>query len=145
MRRFSTIQLLPPINGGYGSLKFSDQMDTVELLELLYNVPPLYHLNLKEFNVHKARIKAHSAFFSPLHRELGLLPMTDFVWLTPDRMVQRTTFGNRVEMVANFGTADFNYQGDAVPERSILAKWRDTGETQTFTPSQYSRQTPSRR
>ncbi|MBI1928286.1 glycoside hydrolase [Candidatus Poribacteria bacterium] len=130
---------------GYGSLKFSDQMDTVELLELLYNVPPLYHLNLKEFDVHKARIKAHSAFFSPLHRELGLLPMTDFVWLTPDRMVQRTTFGNRVEMVANFGTADFNYQGDAVPKRSILAKWRDTGETQAFTPSQYSRQTSSRR
>jgi len=122
---------------GYGSLKFKDQLDTVELLELLYNVPPLYHMNLKEFKKHKERMKAHYDFFSPLHRELGLLPMTDFAWLTPDRMVQRTVFGNLVEMVANFGMKDFNYQGKLIPKRSILAKWRDTGETQIFIPSQH--------
>ena len=119
---------------GYGSLKFKDQVDTVELLELLYNVPPLYHMNLEEFKKHKQKMKTHYEFFSPLHRELGLLPMTDFVWLTPDRMVQRTAFGDRVQIVANFRTEDYNYQGRSIPKRSILAKSRDTGQTQIFSP-----------
>ncbi len=119
---------------GSASLKFVDQTDTVALLELLYNVPPLYHMNLEEFDKHKARMKAHYEFFSPLHRELALLPMTDFAWLTPDRMVQRTVFGERVEMVANFGRESFSYEGAAVPARSILARWLETGETRTYTP-----------
>jgi len=121
---------------GNASLKFIDQVDTVELLELLYSVPPLYHMNLREFEKHKDRMKAHYDFFSPLHRELGLLPMTDFAWLTQDRMVQRTVFGDQVEMVANFGEENFDYQGDSVPARSIMAKWSDTGEVRLFTPSQ---------
>ncbi len=121
---------------GNASLKFKDQVNTVALLELLYNVPPLYHMNLKEFAKHKTRIKSHYDFFSPLHRELALLPLTDFAWLTPDRMVQRTVFGGRIEMVANFGVADFDYQGKLIPKRSILAKWRNTGKMLLFTPSQ---------
>jgi hypothetical protein len=120
---------------GYGSLKFKDQADTVELLELLYNVPPLYHMNLGEFKKHREKMKAHYDFFSPLHRELGLLPMTDFAWLTPDRTVQRTVFGDRVEMVANFRMEDFSYQGHLIPKRGILARWRDTGKTRIFAPS----------
>jgi hypothetical protein len=116
------------------SLKFKDQVDTVELLELLYNVPPLYHINLKEFEKHKKRMKAHYDFFSPLHRTTGLLPMTDFAWLTSDRLVQWTVFGDEVEMVANFSSTDFEYQGTVVPKRSIFAKWSKTGKTEIFTP-----------
>ena len=106
---------------GYASLKFIDQVDTVELLELLYNVPPLYHMNLDEFKKHKQRMKAHYDFFSPLHRELGLMPMTDFAWLTTDRMVQQTIFGDQVEIIANFGMEDFRYQGRSIPKRSVIA------------------------
>ncbi len=119
---------------GFTSLKFKDQVDTVALLELLYNVPPMYHMNLEEFEKHGATMKAHYEFFSPLHRELGLLPLTDFEWLTPDRMVQRTVFGERVEMVANFADEDFRHGGTLVPPRSILARWLDSGETKVFTP-----------
>ncbi len=120
---------------GYGSLKFKDQTDTVELLELLYNVPPLYHMNLQEFEKHKKRMKAHYDFFSPLHRELALLPLTDFSWLTADRMVQRTVFGDRVEMVANFAEEDFRYRETVIPKRSILARWLATKRMRMFTPS----------
>ena len=119
---------------GYASLKFKDQVDTVALLELLYNVPPLYHINLKEFEKHKKWMKAYYDFFSPLHRITGLQPMTDFSWLTSDRMVQRTVFGDVVEMIANFSFTDYEYQGTVVPKRSILAKWYKTGETKVFTP-----------
>ncbi len=122
----------------HSSLKFTDQVDTVELLELLYNVPPLYHMNLEEFERHKNRIAAHSEFFAPLHRELGLLPLTDFAWLTDDRMVQRTAFGDAVEMVANFAEEDFHHLETAIPGRSILARWLETGDTRVYTPAQPS-------
>jgi hypothetical protein len=118
-----------------GSLKFKDQVVTVELLELLYNVPPLYHLNLREFEQHGDRIRAHYAFFSPLHRELALRPMTEFEWLNPDRTVQRTGFAGEVEMVANFSQAGFSYGGTEVPAQSIMARWVKTGACQVFTPA----------
>jgi hypothetical protein len=119
----------------HSSLKFTDQVDTVELLELLYNVPPLYHMNLEEFERHKDRMAAHNEFFAPLHRELGLLPLTGFAWLTDDRMVQRTVFGGAVAMVANFGVDDFEHAGAVIPGRSIAARWLETGDTRVYTPA----------
>jgi hypothetical protein len=117
-----------------GSFKSKDLDKTVELLELLYNVPPLYHLNLEEFQKRKERMLHHYKFFSPLHRELAELPMTDFQWLTPDRLVQLTTFGSRIDLVANFGAANFEFQNTTVPPQSILASWRDGRKPILFTP-----------
>jgi hypothetical protein len=118
-----------------GSLKFRDQTATTELLELLYGVPPLYHLNLDEFEKQRARIVSHYRFFSPLHREVALLPMTDFSWLTPDRLVQRTVFGDRVEVVANFATQAFPYRGIMVPARGLVVRWLDSNRVRTYTPA----------
>src|SRR5262249_16888530 len=81
------------------------------LLELLYNVPPLYHLNQTEFARQERRMKASYGFFSPLHRETGMLPLTDFAWLTADHLVQRTLFGDKIECIANFRSERFEYQG----------------------------------
>jgi len=117
---------------GYASLKFRDQMDTVELLELLYNVPPLYHINQEEFKKHGKRIKAHYDFFSPLHKETALLPVTDFLWLTPDHLVQSSKFGDKIIMVANFGNEDYKYEDILVSGGSIMAKWIDSGKKTVF-------------
>ena len=103
-----------------GSLKFSDQVQTMELLELLYNVPPLYHLNLAELKKWQQRIKTHYDFFSPLHQKLGLEPLTDFAWLTPDRQVQETTIGN-TKLIANFSATPYVQNDLTLPPRSILA------------------------
>jgi hypothetical protein len=67
-------------------------------------------------------MEAHYAFFSPLHRELGLLPLTEFAWLTPDRLVQRTVFGDRVGVVANFGEAGRPYRDTAIRGRRVLGR-----------------------
>lgn len=107
------------------SLKFPDAAENLTLLELLYNVPPLYHLNLAAFEKHAAHIKRHYAFFSPLHRKIGGKAMTDFEWLSPDRFVQRTEFGNAVELFANFGQAGFEHDGFVIPARSVVAKSGD--------------------
>jgi hypothetical protein len=91
-------------------------------------VPPLYHLYLDEFQKRREQIKKHYAFFSPLHRETAFLPLTEFQWLTDDRLVQRTSFGDQIEMVANFSTTDYTYNGTVVPKRGIMAKWMKTGK-----------------
>ena len=113
----------------FASLKTRDHAHTVELLELLYNVPPLYHLNLGEFQKRKALMLRHYRFFSPLHRDLGLLPLTDFQWLTPDRSVQRTRFGDKVELTANFGSEDFKDGDSKLRGGRILARWLESGKT----------------
>jgi hypothetical protein len=118
----------------FASLKTRDQAKTVELLELLYQVPPLYHLNVQEFERRKAQMKRHYEFFSPLHRETALLPMTGFQWLTPDGTVQRTTFGGNIDVVANFGSKDFRYGDTTLGKESILVARRDSGKTQTYVP-----------
>ncbi|MCG9130733.1 glycoside hydrolase [Candidatus Poribacteria bacterium] len=117
---------------GSGSLKFENAIATLALLELLYNVPPLYHLNMAEFSKHKAWIKRYYAFFSPLHRQVGGRAMTDFEWLSDDRQIQRTEFGDAVEIFANFGTEPFEYEGLVIPRRSAVARWRDTGKIELF-------------
>jgi hypothetical protein len=118
----------------FASLKAKDEAKTVELLELLYQVPPLYHLNVPEFQKRKAQIKRHYEFFSPLHRETALLPMTGFQWLTPDGMVQRTTFGDNIEIVADFGTAEFRYGDTTLGKESVLVRRRDSGTTRVYVP-----------
>jgi hypothetical protein len=103
---------------GYGSLKFDDPDNARELLEMLYNVPPLYHVNLAEWQKRKDEIKRRFAFSSPLHREAGLLPMSNFRWLTDDRMVQETTFGDDLVLTANFRAEPF----EQFPPRSITLR-----------------------
>ena len=120
-----------------GSLKYSNMLDTVALTELLYMVPPLYHMNLDEFDRHRDIMKRHDDFFSPLHKEVGFAQMTDFNWLGSDRRLQRTVFGDKVELVANFSQESRRYQGIDIPGRSVLAKWRENGDVKilTFTPN----------
>ncbi len=115
-----------------GSLKFVNAIETSTLLELLYNVPPLYHLNIARFSKHKTWIKRHYAFFSPLHRQIGGKTMTDFEWLSNDKRVQRTQFGDMVEMFANFGSDPFEHQDVVIPGRSVVARWIDTGRVKVF-------------
>jgi hypothetical protein len=119
---------------GSASLKFTNVRGTTALLEMLYQCPPLYHLNLDEFRKHRAWIVKHHAFFAPIHRAYGFAQMTDFAWLTPDRLVQRTTFDDRIELIANFGSKVYEKEGVEIPPRSILARWLGSKETRLFTP-----------
>ncbi len=117
-----------------GSLKFRDEAKTTQLLELLYGVPPLWHLNPPEFQRRGKEMKRYYDFFSPLHRETATLPLTSFDWLTLDHLVQRTVFGDKIELVANFRTSAFVYQGATIPAESILARRQNTRQTMSYSP-----------
>lgn len=86
----------------YGSLKFSDQRETTALLQLLYAVPPLYHLNASVLDRDLPVIVAYDRVFRPLHERVFTRPMTDFAMLSPDRLLQRSSFGDGTTVTVNF-------------------------------------------
>ena len=103
-----------------------------ERFEALYAVPPMYHMNLDEYGKHRKRMLSHYGFVSPILRELGMVALTDFAWLTADRLVQQTVFGDAGEIVANFGHDPYHHGGLLVPARGVVARVR--GKTTTYVP-----------
>jgi hypothetical protein len=117
-----------------GTLKFSNVLAEREATELLYNVPPLYHLNLAEWKKHKDFITRQYAFFSPLHRIGALNPLTGFKWLTPDRLVQQTTFDGELEITANFSRQPYSLDGQTIAPNGVLARRVRTGDSTIWQP-----------
>jgi hypothetical protein len=120
---------------GGASRKFKDQVGTTELLELLYNVPPLYHLNWEHWGKQKKAIVRHFKFWSPIHRALSTKPLIGFRYLSKDRLVQRTTFAGPkglVYLTANFDNTKRSPQlGFEVDGRSVIV----TGNLESTVPS----------
>ncbi|WP_300634604.1 glycoside hydrolase [Pseudomonas sp.] len=90
----------------FDSLKLSTVQAENELTQLLYNVPPLYHLSAATLKERLPVIQRQDAFFRPLHQRLATQAMTDFRWLTVDKQVQQTTFADGTRLVANFSDAE---------------------------------------
>jgi hypothetical protein len=117
-----------------GSFRYRDEVKNTQLLELLYGVPPLWHLTLAEYQRRGKAMKRYYDFFSPLHRETATLPLTRFDWLTPDRMVQKTHFGDQLEVIANFRAAEFRHDGHLIPASSVLVHRPGTGTAKLYMP-----------
>jgi hypothetical protein len=98
-------ELINTHHWSFDSLKFSDVQQTRELMEILYMIPPMYHLNRETWPKRRQHILRQYAFFSPLHRQLATAPLVGFEYLTADCLVQRTTFetpmGN-ISITVNF-------------------------------------------
>ncbi|NMX67670.1 glycoside hydrolase [Pseudomonas sp. WS 5111] len=101
----------------FDSLKLSNVQAENELTQLLYNVPPLYHLSAATLKQRLPMIQRQDGFFRPLHERLATQAMTDFRWLSNDRLVQQTTFADGTRLVANFAQE----QRDGYPGRSVTA------------------------
>ena len=90
----------------FDSLKLSDVASTRALLEILYGVPPMYHLNREMWPKRKEKILRHLSFWAPLHEVIAPAELVGFEWLTTDRLVQRTSFqihSQKVFVTVNFG------------------------------------------
>ncbi len=99
----------------FDSLKLSNVRAENELTQLLYNVPPLYHLSAATLKERLPVIQHQDRFFRPLHQRLATQAMTGFRWLTADKQVQETTFANGTRLVANFAAGDkAGYAGKSV-------------------------------
>lgn len=118
----------------WNSLKVPEEIKNTELKELLYNVPPLYHLDQKNWNKFKSIIANHVRVFSKTHEKAVKLEMTGFDWLTTDRLVQRTMFGEELEVVANFGISSFTYKGKSIPAKALVIHDLASNEYQLYKP-----------
>lgn len=81
------------------------------LLEALYGVPSIWAMDRRVLREAGEWLKRWYAFFEPLHRGVGTLPLTSFEWLSADRLVQRTRFGDRVAVTADFSRGCVRVEG----------------------------------
>ena len=117
----------------FDSLKLPDVSIQNQLSQLLYNVPPLYHLSEATQARRLKSIQRQDAFFRPLHERLATQAMTGFHWLTHDRQVQQTTFADGTRLVANFDdkTREVGFQAYKAHSVTVLEVG---GSTQVFQP-----------
>jgi hypothetical protein len=113
-----------------GSLKIKGEAGTRMLSELLYNTPPLYHLDPVTWKLQKKLIARHVKFWSAVHQKAVQLPMTGFNILTDDKMVQQTVFGNKLWITVNFSSKAVRVGKQLIMGRSAVVK--DGGETLVY-------------
>ncbi|UNO42105.1 glycoside hydrolase [Streptomyces sp. MST-110588] len=112
--------------------KLPKEKTTRALLAMLYNIPLNYVLNGPSLQAHGAELAALQKYFSPLHRAAGTEKLTSFRWLTDDRTVQRTVFGNGVLTVtANFGRTPH----DGLPGGCVDARLRGEDRARRLCPA----------
>ena len=111
-------------------MKFSNIEKTVALTELLYQVAPLYHLNPAFLGEIAPKIRARYDAFLATHGYSYQFPLQEFQFLTDDRLVQQTQFGDLV-IVANFSDETFLNDTIEVPAGGIV--WTIDGTSTTYT------------
>lgn len=111
------------------SLKFKESRQTTELLQQLYNVPPLLNLSLDSASARIPYLKGLDAFFRPLHERLYNQPLTGFRWLDKRGEVQQSEFADGTRLVANFGPAT-ELAGMKLAAQSVLALLPDGRQLQ---------------
>lgn len=104
----------------WSTIKIEDEVENRMLYEILYNVPPLYHLDKWEWDKYKSSIVKHSNFYEDFSKKAIQFPMTSFEVLTPDRLVQTTTFGDSLKVVVNFKDEAYVYAGDVLEPHSLI-------------------------
>ena len=103
------------------------------LREVLYNVPPLYHLDAAEWARYGEDIENHQAVWSGFSSQAVTEEMTDFEALSDDGSVQKTCYGDSITAVANFGGSAYQYGQVEIPALSILIQ--TDGTQRIYTPS----------
>lgn len=105
---------------GWGTLKFEDEIENRMLYEVLYNVPPLYHIDRYEWEKHKEVIVSHTKVWSDFSKKVINKEMTNFEVLSEDKLVQMTEYGNQIKVIANFSNDEVDVEGNIVAAKSLV-------------------------
>lgn len=105
----------------FDNLKLSNVHVDNELAQLLYNVPPLYHLSAASLKNRLPSMQRQDAFFRPLHQALATEALTGWRALSPDKRLQQTTFADGTRLIANFANETREADGHHVDAHSITA------------------------
>lgn len=102
------------------SLKLSNVRREAELMQLLYNVPPLYHLSQNTLKKRLPVIARQQAFFQPLHERLATQELVSFRYLSDDRRVQETAFADGTRLIANTAGESRTAEGETISAFTII-------------------------
>lgn len=92
------------------------------LREVLYNVPPLYHLDGTQWETYKEDMVSHTKVWSEFSKQVITKEMTDFKNLEEDGSVQLCRYGDQISVVANFGETAYSYEGNEIPAHGLQMK-----------------------
>ena len=104
----------------WGTFKIADEVESRMMKEVLYNTAPMYHIDKSEWEKHKEDILNHDKVWSEFNKKALSYPMTDFEFLSDDRLVQTTCYGDNLRVVANFSNGDFKYKDDVIKGNSLI-------------------------
>lgn len=106
---------------GMDNLKFSNVQPEGTLMQLLYNVAPMFHLSADTLDERLPAMQRIDVFFRPLHERLATQALIAFHWRTPDRMVQETHFADGTVLQANFSESSRRIDGSALAPYTVRA------------------------
>ncbi|WP_042346580.1 glycoside hydrolase [Bacillus massiliigorillae] len=104
----------------WSTFKIIDEIENRMLYEILYNVPPMYHIDKFEWEKHGKKMAAHTKVWSKFSKSVINKEMTNFKTLTDDHLVQKTEYGNNIKVVANFSGIPYKYNKDTVQPKSLI-------------------------
>ncbi|WP_430534596.1 glycoside hydrolase [Listeria rocourtiae] len=104
----------------WDSYKIKNQSGERRLKEYLYNTPPLFHLDEDTWKLHQDDITANMKNWTPFQQEALKHEMTNFQTLDSDRLVQKTEFGSKLQVIANFSNKDFSLEKNSIPAHTAL-------------------------
>lgn len=117
---------------GWGTLKMKDDIKDRMLYEILYNVPPLYHIDKEQWTKDKDEIVKHSNVWSAFSKKAIKKEMTDFKILSNDRMVQMSEYGEDLKVIANFSNETVNVESREIKGKSLIIM--DGNKVEEYTP-----------
>lgn len=104
----------------YDSLKLKNVHINNELTQLLYNVPPLYHLSSDSLKSRIPKIVRQNVFFRAAHERLATKHIKTFKWLSKNKLIQEITYSDGTRLIANF--SDKPYVRNSIPiEKKTIA------------------------
>ncbi|CAM4112589.1 hypothetical protein BAMA_13655 [Bacillus manliponensis] len=116
----------------WGSMKIKDEVGNRMLNELLYNIPPLYHLDSQEWNEHKEAIIHHVQTWEAFHKKAVTEEMSNFTYLSDDRLVQSAQYGEDLKVIVNFSNNEFKSKNETIPAKSAIIY--DHGKKNVYRP-----------
>lgn len=104
----------------WGTYKIKGEEADKMLYGLLYNVPPLYHLDRKTWEEDKASILDYLNVWSPFHQQAVSHEMSAFAILTDDKLVQSAQYGEDLKVIANFSDREVTVGDETIPAKSAV-------------------------
>jgi hypothetical protein len=93
------------------------------LFNILYGTMPMWHINRRLWEAHKANFVASYKSIASVRERIGFAEMRNHGWLTADRSVQFTDWNTGDRVIVNFGERPFERKGMAsVPGRSFVVE-----------------------